>query len=478
MSTDSPTRCCRRSRREGLADAVDGFCEDIAFSPAEIARVFDAAKRLACRSSCMPISSPTSTARRWRRAIGALSADHLEYTDDAGAGRHGQGRDRRRRCCPAPSISSRETQDARRSRLFRRHGVAMAVATDCNPGTSPLTSLLLAMNMAATLFRMTVEECLAGVTREAARALGVRRRDRHAGDRQVGRSRDMGHRAAGRTRLPRWGSTRSQRGCGGASDRHRSQARRGLPRRLAGDLSRRGAPRLDPSLPTGRSRRAPRPSRESSPRASRSMASTPASASSPACASRLADLATLQRNIVLSHAAGVGEAMPVAVVRLMMALKLASLAQGASGVTRCDASPCSEAMLSRGLTPVVPAQGSVGASGDLAPLAHMTAAMIGVGEICSTARACRPAEALARAGLAPLALGPKEGLALLNGTQFSTAHALAGAVRGRAPVSLGAGHRRAFDRRGARLRRARSMRASTRCAAIAARSRPPARCAR
>ena len=86
--------------------------------------------------------------------------------------------------------------------LFRRHGVRMAVATDCNPGTSPLTSLLLTMNMAATLFGMTVEECLAGVTREAARALGLLGRDRHARGRQIGRPRDLGHRAPGRTRLP------------------------------------------------------------------------------------------------------------------------------------------------------------------------------------------------------------------------------------------------------------------------------------
>jgi histidine ammonia-lyase len=138
-----------------------------------------------------------------------------------------------------------------------------------------------------------------------------------------------------------------------------------------------------------------------------------------------ADLATLQRNIVLSHAAGVGEPMSVNVTRLMMALKLASLAQGASGV-RLETVRLLEAMLAQGLTPVVPAQGSVGASGDLAPLAHMTAAMLGVGEIMRDGIALPAAQALAEAGLAPLQLGPKEGLALLNGTQFSTAYALAG----------------------------------------------------
>ncbi len=137
------------------------------------------------------------------------------------------------------------------------------------------------------------------------------------------------------------------------------------------------------------------------------------------------DLATLQRNIVLSHAAGTGEPSPVAVVRLMLALKFASLAQGASGVRPATIAML-QALLQSGLTPVIPAQGSVGASGDLAPLAHMAAAMIGVGEIDVEGKRMQAAEALARAGLSPLTLGPKEGLALLNGTQFSTANALAG----------------------------------------------------
>lgn len=137
------------------------------------------------------------------------------------------------------------------------------------------------------------------------------------------------------------------------------------------------------------------------------------------------DLETLQRNIVLSHAAGVGEATPVAITRLMMALKIASLAQGASGI-RPATLALLEAMLAQGIIPVVPGQGSVGASGDLAPLAHMTAVMIGVGD-ADTPQGRMPAEqALASAGLAPVTLGPKEGLALLNGTQFSTANALAG----------------------------------------------------
>jgi histidine ammonia-lyase len=137
------------------------------------------------------------------------------------------------------------------------------------------------------------------------------------------------------------------------------------------------------------------------------------------------DLARLQRNIVLSHAAGAGEPAPTPIIRLMMALKLASFGHGASGVRRETVARL-ETMLERGLTPVVPAQGSVGASGDLAPLSHMAATMIGVGEIDVGGMRLPALTALERAGLEPLTLGPKEGLALLNGTQFSTANALAG----------------------------------------------------
>ncbi len=136
------------------------------------------------------------------------------------------------------------------------------------------------------------------------------------------------------------------------------------------------------------------------------------------------DLLQLQHNIVVSHCAGVGDPVPVAVARLIMALKLANLAQGASGV-RPEVIRQLEAMLARNLTPVIPSQGSVGASGDLSPLAHLAAAMIGVGEIVNGAGERRPAAtSLADAGLSPLKLAPKEGLALLNGTQFSTACAL------------------------------------------------------
>ena len=137
------------------------------------------------------------------------------------------------------------------------------------------------------------------------------------------------------------------------------------------------------------------------------------------------DLAVLQRNIVLSHAAGTGTPIPPPVCRLMLALKLAALARGASGVQPATIALIG-AMLTHNLLPVVPSQGSVGASGDLAPLAHMACAMIGVGDVV-LGGVCMPADAaLARAGLRPIVLGPKEGLALLNGTQFSTAYALAG----------------------------------------------------
>ncbi len=141
------------------------------------------------------------------------------------------------------------------------------------------------------------------------------------------------------------------------------------------------------------------------------------------------DTATLQKNLILSHCCGVGEPMPRATARLMMALKLLSLGRGASGV-RWEIVALLEAMLEKGVTPVIPAQGSVGASGDLAPLAHMTAVMIGHGEAEFAGQIKPGAKALAMAGLSPVTLGPKEGLALINGTQFSTAYALAGLFGG------------------------------------------------
>jgi imidazolonepropionase len=156
---------------EKLADAVDGFCEGIAFSPEQMALVFDAAKAhgLPVKLHADQLSNLHGAALAAR--FDALSADHLEYTDEAGAAAMAKA-GTVAVILPGAFYFIRETRKPPLD-LFRKHGVKMAVATDCNPGTSPLTSLLLTMNMAATLFAMTVEECLAGVTREAARALGL-----------------------------------------------------------------------------------------------------------------------------------------------------------------------------------------------------------------------------------------------------------------------------------------------------------------
>jgi histidine ammonia-lyase len=137
------------------------------------------------------------------------------------------------------------------------------------------------------------------------------------------------------------------------------------------------------------------------------------------------DTATLQRNLILSHCCGVGPAIPRRHARLMMALKLLSLGRGASGV-RLELIDLLQDMLEKGVTPVIPAQGSVGASGDLAPLAHMAAVMMGQGEAEFEGSVMDGAQALSKAGLRPIQLSAKEGLALINGTQFSTAFALAG----------------------------------------------------
>ena len=155
----------------GLADAVDGFCEGIAFSPDQISRIFSAAKALG-----LPVKLHADQLSNLRGAelaagFGALSADHLEYTDEKGAAAMARA-GTVAVILPGAYYFIRETRKPPVA-LFRQNGVRMAVATDCNPGTSPLTSVLLTMNMAATLFGMTVEECIAGVTREAARALGM-----------------------------------------------------------------------------------------------------------------------------------------------------------------------------------------------------------------------------------------------------------------------------------------------------------------
>jgi imidazolonepropionase len=157
--------------RVGLADAVDAFMEGIAFSGEQTTRVFRAAKALGLPVKLHADQLSNLGGAALAAEFGALSADHLEHTDDAGAAAMARA-GTSAVLLPGAFYFIRETHKPPVD-LFRRHGVHMALATDCNPGTSPLTSLLLTMNMAATLFRMTVEECLAGVTREGARALGL-----------------------------------------------------------------------------------------------------------------------------------------------------------------------------------------------------------------------------------------------------------------------------------------------------------------
>jgi histidine ammonia-lyase len=136
-------------------------------------------------------------------------------------------------------------------------------------------------------------------------------------------------------------------------------------------------------------------------------------------------LAQLQRNLLLSHAAGVGAVLPDAVVRLVLALKINALARGYSGISPALVDAL-RALLKHEVYPVIPAQGSVGASGDLAPLAHLGAVLLGIGQVRVGGKLLAATEGLARAGLSPVTLGAKEGLALINGTQVSTALALAG----------------------------------------------------
>lgn len=137
------------------------------------------------------------------------------------------------------------------------------------------------------------------------------------------------------------------------------------------------------------------------------------------------DLVALQRNLVLSHCCGVGPHLPDAIVRLILVLKIASLARGASGVRRETVAALAR-LLEAEVYPCIPSKGSVGASGDLAPLAHMAGVLLGIGLARVDGREVPAQEALEHCGLAPIVLGPKEGLALLNGTQVSTAIALAG----------------------------------------------------
>ena len=181
----------------------------------------------------------------------------------------------------------------------------------------------------------------------------------------------------------------------------------------------------------------------------------------------------LQRNLVLSHSVGTGAALADETVRLMMVLKLIGLCKGISGV-RTELIQALAACVNHEVYPVIPAKGSVGASGDLAPLAHLAAALIGVGRVRHRGREMEAVEGLRRAGLQPLVLGPKEGLALINGTQASTALALIGLfaaedlfaaalVAGALSVDALKGSDRPFD---ARIHKARGQKGQITTAAI------------
>ncbi|MGB7975600.1 MAG: imidazolonepropionase [Roseiarcus sp.] len=156
---------------EGLIDAVDGFCERIAFTPEEVARVFIAAKRAGLSVKLHADQLSNSGGAALAAKFGALSADHLEYADEDGLAAMASA-GVVAVLLPGAYYVLRE-RHAPPVELIRKHRLPIAVATDSNPGTSPVTSILLALNMAATLFGLTVDECLAGATRNAARALGL-----------------------------------------------------------------------------------------------------------------------------------------------------------------------------------------------------------------------------------------------------------------------------------------------------------------
>ena len=155
---------------EGLAESVDGFCESIAFSPEQIARFFNAARAIGLPVRLHADQLSNLHGARLAADYSALSADHLEYSDEDGVMAMAAS-GTTAVLLPGAFYTLRE-KTLPPVDLLRRHGVPMAIATDCNPGTSPMTSILLAMNMAATLFGLTIEECLDGVTRNAAAALG------------------------------------------------------------------------------------------------------------------------------------------------------------------------------------------------------------------------------------------------------------------------------------------------------------------
>ena len=160
-----------RAAAENLADAVDAFCESIAFTPAQVRRVFEAARRHGLRVKLHADQLSDSGGAALAAEFGAVSADHLEHSSEAGVAALARA-GTVAVMLPGAFYFLRETK-VPPVELLRRHGVPMAVATDCNPGTSPMTSLPTAMNMACTLFNLTPEEALAGTTTHAAKALGL-----------------------------------------------------------------------------------------------------------------------------------------------------------------------------------------------------------------------------------------------------------------------------------------------------------------
>ncbi len=298
-------------KQAGLADAVDAFCEGIAFSPEQIARVFDAAqgKRPAGQTACRPAFQSA-----WRGAGGALRCavgrSSRIYRRDRrrrdGAGRHRRGvaAGAHSTCCARSSF--------RRSMPCAATGVPIAIATDCNPGTSPITSLLLTMNMAATLFRLTVEECIAGVTREAARALGKLGRDRHASKPASPATSRSGTSSARRSLCTGSASIPCTSGSGRGDDARRSPspARRCRSPIGASSASRRGLSLIARGLHGASMQRRGDRRRRSSPRASAVYGINTGFGKLANVRIADRDLETLQRNLVLSHAAGVGEPCP------------------------------------------------------------------------------------------------------------------------------------------------------------------------
>jgi imidazolonepropionase len=175
----------RAAQAEGLVDAVDGFCEGIAFSPTQIARVFNVARSLNLPVKLHAEQLSNLGGAKLAASYGALSADHVEYINEEGVAAMANA-GTTAVILPGAFYTLREKQMPP-IELFRKHNVPMALATDCNPGSSPMTSLLLAMNMGCTLFRMTPLEALMGTTAHAAGALGLK----DCGTLEVGKRADL-----------------------------------------------------------------------------------------------------------------------------------------------------------------------------------------------------------------------------------------------------------------------------------------------